>query len=1229
MSKILKTTFAVVLSASVAAATITVPAVANAADSSASYVNGVLNVVVDRAYSDAAAYVAKYNEDGTLKTVSLKSVSLAEGENIINNISVDEGDKIMVWDNNNAPIVSAVTVSAPEATEEPSATEEPEVLNIIRSWKFDFGSGNDVAEGYTAVTADVNYTLNTDGEYQYGFIGTNPRDHKLAGGRIDGFIQQEGQVIELASGGGTGLNDAIGSVGEDIYGNAGDKFYPVRFALNVGDEKYFRVKAYVTTLDSEKKATASLYTERKHPLYTEKTINAGETEVTEFTVRTTPVYYEKSDPKGAIADGMVNVCVLGENAALAALEIYEIDTAPVLWVLGDSTVTDGGGTLPFWPLQNYTGVGSGLTKYLPKNIAMVNEGEGGLAAGDNYHFNIVKNRIKAGDFLYMEYGHNHKNDGVAGYEGCLDKYYNACKDAGAVFIIVGPIDRHNDSQYDAVTNTWSTTLGGFSSAGKAYVDGKIAEGATDIAFVDLNQPSLDWYAELTSGGVVGGTEYQNEIKLADYYFRGAKDTSHKNVDGTHPNDAGAENLAYLFFSTADTQTYPALAPLMTRFKAGKAEEPTPVSQYILDAGWAGNSTWPAYEVPTALEYPITIKKIAANDSNIIELTAYVQGSFENYASGVIEFLDDENNVTATYITTDHIDNTTGTGMNVLTFDEGVSIPDGQNYRAYMWSCYLDKEELIPENDGGVRLSGYYEPADIEVYLLPGEDSDVDKFDYYGKTNLNGSNGWSTGGSAGINTALGEDEAGRTYTNVSVTKTGNSFFIMRPFENLSSGTGASGKYMIDVDLKYISGANVTFEFAKTIKSLSPFASDEIALFNINNTDIQVTDPETNETSKKSVSGAIMVNGTYAGALVYDSWTNVKYILDLDNGTASISVAGGTPVIVDLPDYRSYNLPPIDTFKNFVISGGKLASFELQMSNLAVAKLVSDKLPEKTVTLSSADENMGTVAFVDGGTEATAVKNTVKTIVATPADGYEFMRWTDKDGNIVSYSASYDIRMYDDYEFTAEFTVVEEDPITYLYKEDFAKLTTATLAANGWVSPNAQANTTVETDEEHGSYLKLAPGSANDRNVRGTFPANARTSENYVITFDMALTPGNGHSSDFVVFDSSASVGNNAHVTSNYILKLNNGAANSVTWKVNDTEDSVTIPKGAWVNVYIVVHPSSGTSDITIKNGETELFNKTEAVNGTGIIGGVNLLSGRYWGEMKIDNIKIYTANQISE
>ena len=358
---------------------------------------------------------------------------------------------------------------------------------VLKEWKFDFGAADSTAEdGYTLVTPDTNFTANTGGEYQYGFLGTDAEDYNLTN-RYDGWTTQKGQIIELAAGGGNGLNDAVGVIGaggtgenegKDVFGNQADKYYPTRFALKVEDDTYYRIRATVTTLDPTKDATVSLYTERKHPIYTERTISAGEADTIEFSVRVTPIYYEKSSPAGKIADEMVTVGVLGENSALAAVEIQQVESYPTLWVLGDSTVTDGNTTLPFFQLQNCTGVGTGLTKYLPRDMAMVNEGEGGLNAADNYHFNMVKDRIKAGDYMYVEYGHNHKSDGPSGYKSHLDKYYNACHAVGAKLIIVSPVQSINS--WNTTTNKWNDRFGGennFEGAGRSYVEEKVAAGS--------------------------------------------------------------------------------------------------------------------------------------------------------------------------------------------------------------------------------------------------------------------------------------------------------------------------------------------------------------------------------------------------------------------------------------------------------------------------------------------------------------------------------------------------------------------------------------------------------------------------------------------------------------------------------------------------------------------------------------------------------------------------------
>lgn len=564
----------------------------------------------------------------------------------------------------------------------------------MKSMKFVFGYiGMPIEGGCVHVAPDM-HVINNENR-NWGFIGTHEKDYRLNGGRIDGFIQQKGQAIELAA-----TCNGIGSLGikdKTVEGfNSGD-YYPVRFALKVSNEAYFKIKATVTTLDCKKSAVASLYTERKHPIFTKKEISAGEAVTAEFTVRVTPVYYEKSDPKGLMDDGYLSVCLLGENAAIARLEIEQIESAPVLWILGDSTVTDGGGMLPFFPLQNYTGVGTAVTKYLPEDIAVVNEGEGGLSAHDNNHFNVVKPRIKKGDFLWVEYGHNHKIDGVEGYKSCLEKYYDACKAVGATLILVGPIDRIN--LYDAERNEWHSSLKDFSDAAKAFADEKLRNNPEDeIAFVDLNKPSLEWFGKISASGIVEREKVKNDSRLVHFYFQCAREA--KDVDHTHPNDLGAENLAYLFFENADADVYPALKPLLKRYEKGNAEKPTMVSEDVLNMGYPANGAWPEYNLCKRGEYPLVITRVNVTEDNRIEsidCRLLDKNLLTSYAAGFVEI----NSVTYQTTIESHIDNSAANNGSVYTVkfaeDNMPRVKQGELFRAYMAGVDMADNDKKLEN----------------------------------------------------------------------------------------------------------------------------------------------------------------------------------------------------------------------------------------------------------------------------------------------------------------------------------------------------------------------------------------------------------------------------------------------------------------------------------------------------------------------------------------------------
>ncbi|MBQ6796127.1 MAG: hypothetical protein IJO83_08325 [Clostridia bacterium] len=851
----------------------------------------------------------------------------------------------------------------------------------LKVWKFDFTADGTSKDGYISVTPDM-HVINNDNR-PYGFIGTNEKDYRLHGGRIDGFDQVMGQVIKLSA-----TKNGVGSLGitnEAVTEfNSGD-YYPVRFALKSEGEAYYKIKATVTTLDGKTGAEASLYTERKHPIFTKKKIAPGERVESEFTVRVTPVYYEKSDPKGLYEDKYLSVCLLGENAALEKLVIEEIPTAPTLWILGDSTVTDGGGGLPFFPLNTYTGVGTGVTKYLTETIAVVNEGEGGLSAHDNNHFNVVKSRIKEGDFLWVEYGHNHKGDGVAGYESVIGKYYDVCKKVGATLILVGPIDRINN--YDAATNTWYSSLKGFSDAAKKFVDTKLnANPDEKIAFVDLNAPSLEWFGKRTKEGNVGGQQYTNEKKLVYFYFqagRGAKD-----VDHTHPNDVGAENLAYLFFENADCEAYPALKPLLTRFKEGRSETPTPVDQGIMDKGFPANNAWAYWSGKIKYEYPLEITNVEINEKNeIVRVMCKLldKDALSSYAAAFVE-MDGK-----TYQSTieSHIDNSAAKdgSLYTLEFKEGErAVVDGAPYRVYM--AGVDMADGDKKLEGIKPFSKDYTPGKYSEHVLRTADGDVEKFEYYGYNTLTGSGDWGFGGN------LSENSLGYEGEKSLVSLRGNGFSLSRA---LAVAVGTGGRYEFGVDVKNATG-KVKFTLANGWRGSVPFAQGyNVTLFEINN-------------------GTVMLNGEAVGTLKAGEWNTVSAVLDMDEGKLKVKLGEAEKEVL-LDAYRSFIAPEADNMYRFVITGEGNA--EIMLSSLWGAKCNLYDKTKVMVSVATEGAEYGSV-LIGGestGNKEKAAGDTVKLTAVSNPEG-RFMGWY-RDGEEYSVMEEIEVRLYDSFDVTAKF------------------------------------------------------------------------------------------------------------------------------------------------------------------------------------------------------------------
>ncbi|MCI5605556.1 MAG: hypothetical protein MR413_07925, partial [Clostridia bacterium] len=126
-----------------------------AAENSISYQDGTVSITYD-AEKDAKLIVAKYNANKTLQSVESADVKLTNGTTQVNasekNLTVDDGDVLMVWDSFTGmiPLMEKVTYTAPT----PTPTVDPYVRPVAATY---IDQSNPDAEHSTATTLKTGY----------------------------------------------------------------------------------------------------------------------------------------------------------------------------------------------------------------------------------------------------------------------------------------------------------------------------------------------------------------------------------------------------------------------------------------------------------------------------------------------------------------------------------------------------------------------------------------------------------------------------------------------------------------------------------------------------------------------------------------------------------------------------------------------------------------------------------------------------------------------------------------------------------------------------------------------------------------------------------------------------------------------------------------------------------------------------------------------------------------
>ncbi|MCH5210067.1 MAG: hypothetical protein J1F01_03785 [Oscillospiraceae bacterium] len=1097
------------------------------------------------------------------------------------------------------------------------------------TWKFDFGSG-EVEAGYIGVSADKRYTDGLD----YGFIGITEDDYKFkAGSYMDSFTTVQGQKIELenGTGNGAGANSDFVAAKKGTEVTTPTDFYnyttanPIRFSMAAENGGYYHVKVTLANSSATEKAKVSLFAERRHQLLTDAEIEAGGTLTYEFNVDVETVYFKSLN--GNYTDDSISIEVTGVNAAIASMEVEKLETGTTLWLMGDSTGCDQNAGYPYFPLQNYAGTGQGLTKYLPKDIALSNHGDGGIYSGDNNHYKNVKANIKPGDYLYAEWGHNEKSP--ENYVSNMERYYKDCVEKGANLIVVGPIDRSGDKQFNKETGKWSSTLNAYSEAGKKFVDEKLAEGAKNIAFVDINAGWIDFLDNATDRfETVTGSA--NDFQSVKFYYKSDKSGL---VENSHENDAGADNAADIFFTEAKnavaageaagaTEAEKAQAAVLKGIVTGmRGNTPYTVPETILKGGNVINKKlenvyYPAVVTENFDGKPAAVKKVNIVDDKIESITVKMEhytglsSVGTTYALAVAEVYGTQ---TSSSLSSKY-DVTNGNGTFTLSFDEPVALTDG-TYTVWLQGLNDDTQQV--ETSDNYRFSEKFtqdDVSDIEEYLI-GDYDDVeipDTFEYYGvKTgsDIKGNNDWLYEGSSTQQTTTlendGQNGEHSSYLKISKTATGGSYYLYKAFPTKAG----DGKIVFDTDIYYESGS-MEFWYSDGKRSMADNAS--VKCFTVGN-------------------NAVTSDGGVSFGITPNTWTHITYSLNYDTAEAELKVGNA--------EAQTYNVDKLDTILVDSFQPSTVGSILIniptnslagaRLDNLAVKKYVPEELGTKTVSVTAGDNGSASIQGETSNSVAVPMNSTL-TLVATPAEGYRFSQWIDTETETAVSSVSpLKVRAHEDISLRAEFAEAST-----LLSEDFEG-TSHSFTANG------TAVWDEDTSPKNKNETKIY-GIKAGTNAYAYWTASETIKEKATLSLDFRLdAAGKGGTTEFIIGEDCTS-GNASKKLIDIKMTTNSGTnmvADVVTLNDVDIAEKMLVAGerydansgsrngSGWIHMELVPDFENNTADITLtrmSDNTTVYENKTLSFVDTGITGLGSIILQAPTGSMGgvyIDNVVI--------
>lgn len=226
---------------------------------------------------------------------------------------------------------------------------------------------------------------------------------------------------------------------------------------------------------------------------------------------------------------------------VCGLDIRPANDLPTVYILGDSTVCDQ-------PRPPWNSWGQMLTRFLKPDVVVANEAESGETLKDTLgrkRLDKVLSTMKAGDYLFIQFGHNDMKDrapdALETYKKNLKLFVDRTRQKGGIPVLITSMERKAGVEHP--------TLKGYPEAVR-----EVAK-AEKVTLIDLNAMSLEFYRAL------------------------GPDLGRAFVDGTHHDNYGSYELAKCVVEGIKQSNLPLAKDIVPDFTGFDPNHPDPVATF--------------------------------------------------------------------------------------------------------------------------------------------------------------------------------------------------------------------------------------------------------------------------------------------------------------------------------------------------------------------------------------------------------------------------------------------------------------------------------------------------------------------------------------------------------------------------------------------------------------------------------------------------------------------------